>query len=99
MEGLEGGVEGSPGYCFEKHDQMQGKVKGKQTKERSVCLGFLRRDSSSQRRSNGNRLTRTTARPGYLLLLKTLDVCAGGLSVYCLLCCKGPPREAQRNVY
>lgn len=52
---------GIQGYCFEKHAECGERLARNKQSQGSVCLGFLRGDSSSQSLSNGNQLTANKA--------------------------------------
>lgn len=63
----------------------------------SVCLGFLRGDSSSQSLSNGNQLTANKAIARLGLFAFVVDL-KRGASVYCALFSEAPQKEA-REIY
>lgn len=75
---------------------------GQTNSQWSVCLGFLRGDSSSQSLSNGNQLTanKAIARLGLFAFVVDLWRRWGrrGGSVYCALFSQDPPKEA-REIY
>ena len=74
-----GGGGGIQGYCLKKHGGCGERLEGDKQSRGSVCLGFLRGDSNSQSRSNGNQLTanKAIARPG--LFAFVVDFWRGGL--------------------
>ena len=56
-----GRAVGIQGYFLKKHGGCRGKLERDKQSRGSVCLGFLRGDSSSQSLSNGNQLTANKA--------------------------------------
>lgn len=96
----------SPGYSLGVAGRRRGKngLWGQTNSQWSVCLGFLRGDSSSQSLSNGNQLTANKAIARLGLFAFVVDLWrwwwwgGAGWAVYCALFSQDPPKEA-REIY
>lgn len=92
-------IEGNPclqgigiqGYHFEKHAECGERLARNKQSQGSVCLGFLRGDSSSQSLSNGNQLTANKAIAWQRLFAFVVDLWVGLLFIvlYSLKLLKG----------
>lgn len=81
---------------MELHNGCGEKLEGDKQSRWSVCLGFLRGDSSSQSLSNGNQLTANKAIARLGLFAFVVDL-SRGASVYCALFSQAPQKEAREN--
>lgn len=73
------------------------RLEGDKQSRRSVCLGFLRVDSSSQSLSNGNQLTANKAIARLGLFAFVVDLWRGLLFI--VLYSSKPLKRGKRNLY
>lgn len=89
---------GIQGYRWEKHDGCRERLVGDKQSRGSVCLGFLRGDSSSQSLSNGNQLTANKAIASQGLFAFVVDLQRGGLCLLCFIL-PNPSKGGKRHLY